>query len=87
MSRVVFTHEIVERVSVRNFVFSFFALPIFEGKTYLQASSKNASEGVFNEKHEKCNLNKNSKHESIKTLSKTYKILKNIFGFDQQVIE
>ena len=33
-------------------------------------------------KHEKCNVNKNSKHENIKTLSKTYKILKNLFGFD-----
>ena len=32
-------------------------------------------------------MNKNSKHESITTLSKTYKILKNIFGFDQQAIE
>ena len=32
-------------------------------------------------------LNKNSKHESIKTLSKTYKILKKNFGFDWQAIE
>ena len=32
-------------------------------------------------------MNKNSKHKNIKTLSKTYKILKNIFRFDRQVIE
>ena len=30
---------------------------------------------------------KNSKHESIKKISKTYKILKNLFGFDRQAIE
>ena len=30
---------------------------------------------------------KNSKKESIKTLSKTYKILKNLFGFGRQAIE
>ena len=57
------------------------------GKAYSRASRKNASEGVFVEKHEKWNMNKNSKHESIKTLPKTYKILKNLFGFDRQEIE
>ena len=30
---------------------------------------------------------KNLRHESIKSLSKTYKTLKNLFGFDQQVFE
>ena len=81
------SRKTIARVSVRNFVFSFFALPIFVRKAYSRASCKNASEGVFDEKHEKCNLNKNSNHESIKTLSKTYKIHKNIFEFDRQVIE
>ena len=52
-----------------------------------RASRENASKEFFEEEHEKCNLNKNLKHKSIKTLSKTYKILKNIFGFDRQAIE
>ena len=36
---------------------------------------------------QKCILKKNIKHESIKTLSKTYKILKILFGFNRQAIE
>ena len=32
-------------------------------------------------------FNKNLKHEHIKTLSKTYKIIKNLFGFDRQAFE
>ena len=38
-------------------------------------------------KKKKSIFNKNSKHESIKTLLKTYKILKNLFGFDQQAFK
>ena len=32
-------------------------------------------------------MNNNSQHESVKTFLKTYKILKNLSGFDQQAIE
>ena len=52
-----------------------------------EPSRENASKGVFDEKHEKYNINKKSKHKSIKTLSKIYKILKNHIGFDRQAIE
>ena len=31
-------------------------------------------------------MNKNSKYKSTKTLSKTYKILKNLFEFDRQAM-
>ena len=41
---------------------------------------ENPFEKVFDEKQEKCNLNKNSKHESIKTLSRTYKYSKIFLG-------
>ena len=54
----------------------------FTRETVARQSQKFQFEGVFEENHEQCNLNKNSKHEIIKTLSKTYKILKNLFGFD-----
>ena len=41
----------------------------------------------FLKKNTKMYFKQKLKHESIKSLSKTYKTLKNIFGFDQQVIE
>ena len=56
------------------------------GSSKSRASRENASEEVF-EEHKNAFWGKNLKHESIKTLSKTYKILKNLFGFDRQAIE
>lgn len=56
--------------------------------SYSQLTCKNAFEGIFQQKQigllEKKFLTQKC---YIKTLSKTYKILKNIFGFDHQAIE
>ena len=70
-----------------NFMFSSFALTYFCGKSVVASFSRKCLWRSFWRKHEKYNLTKNLKHESIKTLSKTYKILKNLFGFDRQAIE
>ena len=41
----------------------------------------------FLKKNTKMHFEQNIRHESVESLSKTNKTLKNIFGFDQQVFE
>ena len=52
-----------------------------------QATHKNTSEPVFEEKHKIAFWTKTKDTKVLKTLSKTYKTLKNLFGFDRQEIE
>ena len=70
-----------------NFVFSSFVLTYFRKKHFVTSFSWKCLWRSFWRKHEKFNLTKNLKHESIKTLSKTYKILKKFFRFDWHAIE
>ena len=63
-----------------KFVFSSFCLNLFSREVL-------SCELLAKRPLNKFLKNKNLKHESIKSLSETYKILKNIFGFDRQAIE
>ena len=57
-------------------------------KTYLWLACENASDGVFQQKKLRFLEKKLLTQKCYtKTLTKTYKILKNIFGFDYQAIE
>ena len=52
-----------------------------------QASREKTSEPVFEEKHKNAFWTKTKKHERVKSLSTTYKTLKNFFEFDEQVLK
>ena len=58
----------------------------FAGSSKSRATRENAFEPVFEEKHKIAFWSKTKDTKVSKSLSKTYKTLKNIFGFDQQVI-
>ena len=64
-----------------------FCLTHFREKSLLACFSRKCLWSSFWWKTWKIQLNKNSKHESIRTLPKTYNILKKNFGFYQQAIE
>ena len=59
----------------------------FAGSSKLQATRENDSEQVFEENHKIAFWTKTKDKKVSKSLSKTYKTLKNIFGFDRQEIE
>ena len=70
-----------------NFVFSCFALTHFQGKSLVESFLRKWLWRSFWRKTWKMQFEQKLNHKSIKTLSKTYKILKNLFGFDRQAIE
>ena len=71
-----------------NFEFSSFCLNLFSREELSrELLAKMPLKKFLKNNTKKCILNKKLKHESIKTLSKTYKILKNLFGFDWQAIK
>ena len=82
-----FHRKPVAKVSIWILCFQVFPLTSFRGKSLVASFSQKCLWRSFWRTTQKCILNKNLKHESIKTLSKTYKILKNLFGFDRQGIE
>ena len=90
-SWVSFNRKTVAKVSVWILCFHYFALTHFRGKSLVVSFSQKCLWRSFWRTTQKCILKKNLKHESIKTLSKTlsktYKILKILFGFDRQAIE
>ena len=59
----------------------------FAGSFKSRATCENTSEPVFEEKHKIAFWTKTKDTKVSKTLSKTYKTLKNIFRFDRQEIE
>ena len=81
------SRETIVIASVWNFKISRFPLTSFHGKLLVTSFSRKCLWISFWRTTQKCILNKNLKQESIKSLSKTYKILKNLFGFDRQAIE
>ena len=59
----------------------------FAGSSKSRGTCENASEPVFEEKHKIAFWTKTKDTKVSKSLSKTYKTLKNIFGFDRQETE
>ena len=59
----------------------------FIGSSKLRATCKNASEPVFEEKHKISFWIKTKDTKVSKSILKTYKTLKNLFGFDRQEIK
>ena len=69
-----------------NFVFSCFALTHFHGKSLVESFLRKCLWRSFWRKTWKMQLEQKLKHKSIKTLSKTYKILKIFLGLiDKQL--
>ena len=59
----------------------------FAGSSKSRATRENTFEPVFEEKHKIAFWTKTKDTKVLESLSKTYKTLKNLFGFDRQEIE